>query len=143
MQRASGFTLVELMVTVAIVGILAAIAVPAYGDYITRSKIAEATAALGAARVSMEQFFYDNRSYQTGGACGFAATTTKYFTISCTASTATTYTLTATGGNGAEVSMAGFRYTINEQNTRGTAALPAGWTGSGSACWVLKKTGAC
>ena len=59
--RAHGFTLLEVMITVAIVGILAAIAIPSYGDYVTRSRIVEATNALGDYRNRMEKFFLDNR----------------------------------------------------------------------------------
>jgi type IV pilus assembly protein PilA len=51
-----GFTLIELMIVVAIVGILAAIALPAYQDYIARSKVTEVMAALGAAKTSISEY---------------------------------------------------------------------------------------
>ncbi len=52
-----GFTLIELMIVVAIVGILAAIAIPAYKDYIVRSKVSECAATLGACKTSVTEFF--------------------------------------------------------------------------------------
>src|SRR5258708_25584757 len=67
MQRQSGFTLIELMVTVAIVAILAGIAIPSYTSYITRSKLLEATSNLLGMRTKLELYFQDNRTY--AGAC--------------------------------------------------------------------------
>src|SRR6266566_7302170 len=55
-----GFTLIELMIVVAIVGILAAIALPAYQDYIARSKITEALAFLDSAKTSVAEFTASN-----------------------------------------------------------------------------------
>ena len=62
-----GFTLIEVMITVAIVAILAAVAVPQYTRYIQRGNLVEATNALAEYRVRMEQFYQDNGSYGAGG----------------------------------------------------------------------------
>ncbi len=136
-RRPRGFTLIEAMITVAIVAILGAIAYPNYVDYITRGRIIEGTSKLSDFRVRMEQFFMDNRTY-VGPLCaaGLPAGAKDYFGIACV-STATTYTLTAQGVS----SMALFTYTVNELNVRATVA-PPGWNTT-PACWVTKKDGTC
>lgn len=142
-SAAHGFTLIEVMVVVAIVAILSAVALPAYNDYITRGRIPDATSGLSARQTRMEQWFQDARSYQaaTGTACGGTAASdtsaSTSFDFTCTA-TATTFTLTATGKG----PMSGFVYTVNESNARATTGVPAGWTAS-STCWVTKKGGLC
>ena len=55
-----GFTLIELMIVIAIVGILAAVALPAYQDYTVRAKISEPLALLGEAKTSMTEFYVAN-----------------------------------------------------------------------------------
>ena len=57
-RQQKGFTLIELMIVVAIVGILAAVAVPAYSDYTTRAKITEGIAAAGAVKTSVADYYY-------------------------------------------------------------------------------------
>lgn len=138
----NGFTLIELMIVVAIIGILSAIALPAYNDYITRSRISEAVSGLSDMRVKMERHFQDNRTY--AGACvantqAPLPTATATFTFSCPVLSATAYTVTATGAG----TMASFIFTIDQDNVRQTNSVPAGWALPGTNCWVLKKGGAC
>ena len=64
MRTQHGFTLIELMITVAIIAILSAIAIPQYSEYVMRSRITEATMTLSDQRLKMERFFQDNRSFQ-------------------------------------------------------------------------------
>lgn len=135
-----GFTLIELMIVVAIVAILAAIAVPAYTDYVRRGKIINATQRLSDARVRMEQSFLDNRAYPVAcPAFVTASAANDAFAFSCAANTATTYSILATGR--ASNGMSGFQYTINERNQR-TSQGPAGWTASAN-CWIVRKDGSC
>ena len=134
----SGFTLIELMVVIAIVAILGSIAMPAYSDYITRSRIIDATGSLGVKRARVEAFFDNNRTYVGATDCAADTTTSQYFTFSCAAVTATTYTLQAVGTG----AMAGFTYTVDQSNARATTSVPSGWTSSAT-CWVMRRDGAC
>lgn len=142
-KQTSGFTLIELMIVVAIIGILASIAVPYYGDYIVRAKIPEATSALAAKRVQIEQFYLDNRTYVGAPACNNDAASSKYFTFSCPVpADLDSYQIVATGTG----SMSGFSYTIDQDNTKtSTIVSPAkaGWIAASASCWITKTGGQC
>jgi type IV pilus assembly protein PilE len=147
-KRARGFTLLEVMITVAIVGILAAIALPSYADYVTRGRITEATTGLSNLRQLSEQYFLDNRSYI--GACAQyqgqiqaqmqTTNGTQDFLIVCGGAneTASGYLLTATG----QGVMLGFSYTIDQTGAK-TSNGPAGWGPAVGPCWLIRKGGAC
>jgi len=139
-RRARGFTLLEVMVTMLIVALLSALAMPSYVYYVTRGRIPEATANLAVKQVQLEQFYQDNRTYSGAPACESDITTSAYFSFTCTTQTASTYTLTATGLG----PMAGFSYTLTQSNARSTAAVRSGWTlPSPNTCWVTRKGGLC
>ncbi len=133
-----GFTLMEIMVAVVIVTILAAVAVPAYTDYVVRAKIPDATGGLAARQVRIEQYYQDTRTYVGAPDCTLNTTASQYFNFSCSASSATAFTLQAVGKG----QMAGFTYTVTHANAKATTAVPTGWTTS-TVCWVTKKNGQC
>ena len=60
-----GFTLIELMIVVAIIGILAAVAIPAYQDYIARAQVSEAVVLVGKGKTSLAEYFADRGSWPT------------------------------------------------------------------------------
>jgi type IV pilus assembly protein PilE len=130
--------LIELMITVVVVAILAAVALPSYTNYVRRGKIPDATSNLSAKRVKIEQFFQDNRTYVGAPVLGNDPDSSKYFDFAGVA-TASTYTLTATGKN----SMAGFTYTVDQANSKAsTVTGVSGWSGNAS-CWVTRQGGQC
>jgi type IV pilus assembly protein PilE len=131
-----GFTLIELMIAVAIAAILAAIALPNYTEYVRRARIGEATGNLADMRTRSERFFQDKRTYD-GMPCTATSPTTN-FTFSCGTPTASAYTISATG----TASMASFTYTIDQANVRATTAVPTGWSTSAN-CWVRGRGGVC
>ena len=137
-----GFTLIELMITVAIVAILAAVAIPNYSAYVKRGKAAEATSTLALLKNRMEQYYQDNKTYLDTGAltapCSPQAGTTKYFTYDCAAQqTASQFTLTATPI--ANQGVDNFSFTIDEAGNKTST-----FDGSPSAnCWLTSKSGSC
>ncbi len=141
MKSNRGFTLLELLIAVAIIAILAAIALPSYNEYVARSMIVEGTAGLADMRVRLEQFYQDNRSYAGNncGTCGAACPNSQYFNFTCE-SDGQTYLATATATN---ARIANLVLTIDQQNVRQTVSAPDGWKAPAGNCWVLRKSGHC
>lgn len=109
-QKLLGFTLIELMIVVAIIGILAAITIPSYREYTTRAKRADGKAALLNLQLAQEKYRANCPQYATGihattyscasgGSHNLVSSTTSpdgYYNLAITAGTGTTYTITAT-----------------------------------------------
>jgi len=143
--RQSGFTLIEVMIVVAIVAILAAIALPSYRDYVLRGRLVDAHNGLAAMRADMERFYQDNRTYASVGTtfispCRVDETKRKVgtFTLSCDGDpTTTAFKLKAEGS----ATTSGFTFTVDQQNNRtSTVTGVSGWSGCAND-WVAKKGG--
>ncbi|MEQ1526945.1 MAG: type IV pilin protein [Gallionella sp.] len=140
-KYSTGFTLIELMIAVAVIGILSAIAIPAYSSYVVRGKLVEATGELANGRIRFEQYFQDNRTY-VGAEAAVCPAETDYFTYDCGTPTATTYTLTAESAVGEGLGAAGdYTYTINESNTKRTTKFNG--VASTATCWQMKEGETC
>jgi type IV pilus assembly protein PilE len=136
MRQAKGFTLIELMIAVAVIAILSAIGYPSYRDHVRRTQIQEALANLSDYRLRMEQYYQDNRTYANATpACGVAVPAPQdprfdYAAPGCVldttlgAAAGQSYTMTATGNAGY---VAGFVFTINERNVRATTGMHTDW----------------
>jgi type IV pilus assembly protein PilE len=136
-RSARGFTLIELMVTIVIVGILTAVAVPAYSNYVTRARVTEAFTTLGAFQPAAEQSWSNNRTFEKLT----APDSTPNFKYELRDQTSATWTLAAIG----LVKMDGLEYTIDQTGLRKTTKVPSGFTGwvSNQTCWVDRKGGLC
>lgn len=90
-RQQAGFSLMELMIAVAIIGVLLGIALPSYKDYVRRGAIPEATGAMSDYRIKMEQYYQDHRNYGTAECADvdapawsdFAPASARYFTYAC------------------------------------------------------------
>jgi type IV pilus assembly protein PilE len=144
-RKVRGFTLIEVMIAVAIIGILSAVAYPSYRDYITRGQLTDATTGLSTVRAQMERHYQDNRTYATAGTFVTPCATTDAaprtfgsFVVTCSGTpTTTTFTLQAVGSGRVN----GFTFTIDQSEVRGTTA-PSGWT-SCTTGWMTKKGQTC
>ena len=121
-RKNGGFTRVEMIVTTAVVALLATLALPSYGNSVRRGRIAEARTELAAFGVRMEQ------SYQTHGgygksSCAAALPTGQYFVFNCKLSNGgQNFRGVATGRN----QMAGYAYSIDDQGHLAADAVPGG-----------------
>jgi len=165
----AGFTLIELMITVTIVAILAAIAYPSYRSYVMRGQVVNATNGLTAMAANMERYYQDNRTYSgtSGGLtppCLPPGVTYGSFTVSCpatltnapstftapqgasaTVQASSTFQLEAIGSATSSGNTTGFYYFIDQAGNQGTtvvAPAPSGWIISCTSSWEM-KAGTC
>ncbi|WP_273431454.1 type IV pilin protein [Chitinibacter tainanensis] len=154
-RKAGGFTLIELMIVVVIIGILAAIAIPAYQDYVRKARRTDATTAMSRIQQAQEKWRANNSSYtvnlNSAGLnllpAGATATTNTsqtstnnlngngYYTINISSVSATGYVLTATaaGSQLADTKCKKLIMTISNGNINQTSTDSANVASSN--CW--------
>jgi type IV pilus assembly protein PilE len=141
----NGVTLIELMITVAIVAIIAAIAIPSYNTYVLRTHRTEAKSALLSMAAAEERFYSTNNAYTNDPSkLGYTPTSFSpavivgngYYSISqsnlavATTTLPATYTLTATAINSQTADTACTAYTIDQGGTQGSTG-----TDTAANCW--------
>ncbi len=151
-----GFTLIELMIVLVIIAILAAIAIPGYGDYIVRGKLTEASSTLADLRLKLEQFYQDNRHYGSSAPSSPPAwncpaklqppaAQARYFTYACDwADGGTNQFFTVTASNKPDQGLGAggdFVFTIDQDNGKATVKFYG--SSAGVPCWLTRKGDSC
>lgn len=151
-RPSAGFTLIEVIIAVAIIGILSAVALPSYRSHLIRGALTDGINGLATMRAQMERHFLDNRSYATVGSfvppcdasTSAASRTFGSFVVTCAggdAPTATAFVLRATGATGSNV--AGFVYTVNQADVRTTTAPSGSGWNSCTTAWLTRRGQTC
>ncbi len=122
MRKIVGFTLIELMIVVVLIGVLAAIAYPAYTDHMIKTRRSDGQTALLNLASLMEHYFTEKNTYvgATPTALGVTSSSQQgYYTVSVTAATATGFTLTATPQGAQTADTTCGALTITNTNVKG------------------------
>ena len=126
MKKQQGFTLIELMIVVAIIGILAAIAIPAYQDYTIRAQVSEGLSLSSGGKAAVAEFFQDSGVWPANNTeAGLEVSgniTGKYVTLVQVSTAAGDGVITVTYGNDANTNIAGDTLTLTAQDNTGSVS---------------------
>ena len=126
MNQDKGFTLIELMIVIAIIGILAAVAVPQYQNYTRKAKAIEARTMLGAIRTNQEEFYARNDTFTTSlTSLGSPAANASYYSFTIVLGV-NDFTATATPTAAATAASLTGTWTVNKLGVYGGTAISSG-----------------
>lgn len=128
-QLQQGFTLIELMIVVAIIGILAAIAIPAYQDYTIRAQVSEGLSLMDGGKTAIAEYFTNHGGFPPSNTSAGMASSSSIIGNYVTGVVVTNGMLTATYGNKANTAITGDTLAISAINN------------GGSISWTCKTTG--
>lgn len=125
----NGFTLIEMMIVVALIGILAAIAIPNYTNYLIKARRTDVQTSLMKYAQDMERYYSVNGKYVSSGTdCGIdEPVTTDYYSFSVSCSSASTFTITATPINTKSQKNDGTQ-TLDNTGARGGSVNNGNWS---------------
>lgn len=135
-----GFSLIEVMIALAIATIIAAMAMPGYRDYMMRARIPDATSTLSALAMRLEQHYQDYHGYGDKTGCSIAMPADEFFTFQCTPENSGQSFLLMASGKG---SMSEFTFSLDQNGNAKTTQLPMAWGKAPANCWIGKRGTTC
>ncbi|MDH5326114.1 MAG: prepilin-type N-terminal cleavage/methylation domain-containing protein [Gammaproteobacteria bacterium] len=137
-----GFTLIEIIIVVALISLIVSLGYPSYAWHVKRAKITEATSHLGELQLLSSQHYQDEHSYiKADGTCAVAAPANKHFNFACSGA-AHSFTWTASNKANVGLGLSGdFQFTIDHHGTKTTTSFDGSVLSKN--CWILSPSTSC